>query len=319
MGFPPLLPQNTGEWFRQQLQLSAMRRSLLGGKSINRFSSFVTSGAEEFILKGSLPPVLPEDDLALSNSAIEGLPLLTDAFHTRERTEASVLADRIESEKHYIEVGPTWKNKIPPFHVRVHSPEKRLPVLEAGNVGAYTVYNVTSVFSTPSSTITTLESSWHERFSSIATTSSDSSDGTVGDGDGGGHIMTVQRRFSHFVFLHNALTRLLPGVALPPLPEKQYAGRFSEAFVEARRGELERYINKVVRHPVARCTEVVMFFLGCDNDVVSVPPDTDDLKGWLLTQSGCVNRNGRDNSHITFIAPRTALPSMPEFIIRLSM
>jgi sorting nexin-9/18/33 len=72
--------------------------------------------------------------------------------------------------------------------------------------------------------------------------------------------VTVYRRFSHFVILHTALIRRLPGIVLPPLPEKQYAGRFSNEFVEARRGDLERYIGRVVRHPVARYTEILTFF-----------------------------------------------------------
>ena len=81
--------------------------------------------------------------------------------------------------------------------------------------------------------------------------------------------ITVLRRFSHFVVLHTALTRRLPGIALPPSPEKQYSGRFSDDFVEARRGDLERYINKIVRHPVARYAEMVTFFLACESDTVS--------------------------------------------------
>jgi hypothetical protein len=54
------------------------------------------------------------------------------------------------------------------------------------------------------------------------------------------------------------------------LPEKQYAGRFSEDFVEARRNDLERYLNRVVRHPIARYAEVVNFFLSCDSEIVSL-------------------------------------------------
>lgn len=80
--------------------------------------------------------------------------------------------------------------------------------------------------------------------------------------------ITVHRRFSHFVVLHTALTRRLPGIALPPLPEKQYAGRFNDDFVEARRGDLERYLSRVVRHPLARYAEVLTFFLGCESDTV---------------------------------------------------
>jgi sorting nexin-9/18/33 len=82
------------------------------------------------------------------------------------------------------------------------------------------------------------------------------------------HI-TVHRRFSQFAFLHAALSRRLPGIAIPPLPEKQYTGRFNDDFVEARRGDLERWLGGVVRHPLARYAEVVTFFLGCEDDIVS--------------------------------------------------
>ena len=83
------------------------------------------------------------------------------------------------------------------------------------------------------------------------------------------HSMSVYRRFSHFVRLHNALAALLPGVALPPLPEKAYAGHFNTDFVEARRGELDRYMRKIVAHPVVRYTEALMFFLSCEDDMVN--------------------------------------------------
>ncbi|KAF8307163.1 hypothetical protein DL93DRAFT_2088206, partial [Clavulina sp. PMI_390] len=48
--------------------------------------------------------------------------------------------------------------------------------------------------------------------------------------------------------------------------EKQYSGRFSSDFVEARRGDLERWLNRVVRHPLIRATNVLIFFLGCEDD-----------------------------------------------------
>ncbi|KAI0363165.1 PX-domain-containing protein [Pilatotrama ljubarskyi] len=225
----PIVPQNTGEWF------PSFRRSLLGGKSLNRFSSFVTSGAEEFVLQGS------SEDASQEASR--------PAHHPRSATEdlkrESVLGSIAEAERHFVEAGPTWKTKVPPFRVLVHSPSKRTSTLS----GAYTMYTVTTAFDALS----------HSR------SASDPDRG--GDGDPPSPMrITVHRRFSHFVALHTALTRLLPGIALPPLPEKQYAGRFSDDFVEARRGDLERYINRVVRHPVARYAEVLTFFLGCESD-----------------------------------------------------
>ncbi|GJE85133.1 PX-domain-containing protein [Phanerochaete sordida] len=213
----PLIPQTTGEWF------PSFRRSLLGGKQLNRFSSFVTSGAEEWVLQGAEdkePPPPARHSRGLSTSS------LTDD------------AGLGEADKHFVEAGPAWRTKVPPFRILVHSPSKRASMLS----GAYTMYAVTSLFG------------------------ADADDDASGPPPSPMRI-TVHRRFSHFVVLHTALTRRLPGIALPPLPEKQYAGRFNDDFVEARRGDLERYLSRVVRHPVARYAEVLTFFLGCESEM----------------------------------------------------
>ncbi|KAF7360444.1 Sorting nexin lst-4 [Mycena venus] len=204
-----IVPQNTGEW---RTAFPNFRQSLLGGKSLNRFSTFVTSGAEE-----------------------RGAAIRTQKETEEERNRLNRLGLG-EADRHFVDAGLAWKTKLPPFRVLVHSPSKRTSTLS----GAFTIYAVTSLFHPPAP-----------------------------DGDSPPSSptrITVHRRFSHFVILHTALTRRLPGIALPPLPEKQYAGRFSEDFVEARRGDLERYIARVVRHPVARYAEVVTFFLGCESD-----------------------------------------------------
>jgi sorting nexin-9/18/33 len=231
----PIVPQNTGEW----LAFPSFRQSLLGGKSINRFSSFVTSGAEEWVLKGTAADVV-----------------VTTPTHDKWPSEDSDITDdqpnepgRIgEADQHFVDAGPSWKSKLPSFCVLVHSPSKRSSL-----AGAYTVFSVTSLFHLPALSEAS-ENSEAQENSGVSPTR-----------------VTVQRRFSHFVILHTALTRRLPGIALPPLPEKQYAGRFSDEFVEARRSDLERYINRVVRHPIARYAEILTFFLGCDNDMVQVP------------------------------------------------
>ncbi|KLO14394.1 hypothetical protein SCHPADRAFT_903340 [Schizopora paradoxa] len=243
----PIIPQTTGEWFRlQQLQLPSFRRSLLGGKSLNRFSSFVTSGAEEYVLWG--PPALAHDTHAHIKELSEG---------SEESTEIGKVK---KSEQHYIEYGLRWKSKVPRFSVRVHSPEKRVPpTISGGASAAYTAYNVTSIFDTIS--VSSEDTPFHEHCRSW---SSPEEGPTPAEPT---HEITVQRRFSHFVFLHATLSRMLPGIALPPLPEKQYAGRFSDAFVEARRADLQRYLQRIVRHPLVRYAEVLMFFLGCDNDL----------------------------------------------------
>jgi sorting nexin-9/18/33 len=154
-----------------------------------------------------------------------------------------------ESDKHFIDAGLHWSPKVPAFRVLVHSPSKRSSAL----TGAYIMYNVTSIFQ--------------------GTSSRDDADSEMDDERSAGTptpptTISVQRRFSHFVALHTALTRRLPGIALPPLPEKQYAGRFNDDFVEARRADLERYISRLVRHPVTRYAEVLTSFLSCDSEAV---------------------------------------------------
>ncbi|TDL25185.1 hypothetical protein BD410DRAFT_765795 [Rickenella mellea] len=272
----PLIPQTTGEWLRS---LPSFRRSLLGGKSLNRFSSFVTTGAEEWILRGSTQPpstsTHPNTENLHSRISSE---LSTPGDTTITEDDLGKRLSRIgisEADLHFVDAGPAWKPKVPPFRVLVHSPSKRASSL----TGAYTVYAVTSLFypPSPSSEPSDFESSAEE--AGVGGDSYIHQNENTNDDDGTHQIhvhdtlppsptrLTVHRRFSHFVFLHSALTRRLPGLALPPLPEKQYSGRFSSAFVEARRGDLQRYLNKLVRHPVARYAEVVMFFLGCESDV----------------------------------------------------
>jgi sorting nexin-9/18/33 len=225
-----IVPQDTGEWTNP---LPSFRQSLLRGKTLNRFSGFVTSGAEEWVLEGYVDPVTPS----------------SSSSHQRISTEDSINDDNRlsrlglgEADRHYVDAGPAWQSKVPKFRVLVHSPSKRT----SGLSGAYTMYSVTSLFSSAT------DESYDPYIPPISPAR-----------------ITVQRRFSHFIVLHTSLTRRLPGIALPPLPEKQYAGRFSADFVEARRGELERYIGCIVRHPVARYAEVVTSFLGCENDAVS--------------------------------------------------
>lgn len=225
----PIVPQHTGDWV-----FPSFRQSLLGGKSLNRFSSFVTSGAEEWVLKGKAA-----DTVVTETTSHKRLPSIESEDGDIDSEESGNRLSRIgqgDVDRHFVDAGHAWKEKLPPFRVLVHSPSKRTSSLS----GAFTVYNVTSLF--------------HAQIDSDTPPGSPTR-------------ITVQRRYSQFVILHTALARHLPGIALPPLPEKQYAGRFSEDFVEARRGDLERYIGRVVRHPVARYAEVVTFFLGCESDI----------------------------------------------------
>lgn len=248
----PIQLQTTGE--RMLAAFPSFRQSLLGGKNLNRFSAFVTSGAEDYVLKGAgglsedhvLPPTMRSLPTSHERNESEesGEGSDSDIFGEEKYASSGQKPTTSEADRHYVESGPSWKSKVPPFRVLVHSPSRRSSTLS----GAFTVYSVTSLFQMlpdPSSPDYDPEA---EPQSPMR--------------------ITVYRRFSHFVVLHTALTRRLPGLALPPLPEKQYAGRFNDDFVEARRGDLERYLARIVRHPVARYAEFLTFFLGCESEIV---------------------------------------------------
>lgn len=236
MELSQIIPQTTGEG---PIVLPSFRQRLLGGKTINRFSAFVTSGAEEWVLKGAPEP---EDEPAPLNPVSHSRISTTDSIAEDLRLNRLGIG---EADRHFVDEGPAWQPKIPGFRVLVHSPSKRT----SGLSGAYTVYRITSLVR-----------------------SSENKEPSEEPGRSGTPVyITVQRRFSHFVVLHTSLLKRLPGIALPPLPEKQYAGRFNAAFVEARRGDLERYLDRIVRHPIARYAEVVTSFLSCEDDLVSGP------------------------------------------------
>lgn len=268
---PSLSPQTTGEWFRAQLRrgsqlLGLAGGSLFGGLSLNRLSPFVTSGADDFIFNGSGSEDAKERQQESIKESFEGLPSQHDwrfstyLGHSRHPTEEAQHDHNRSPNSFLVDVGPTWRAKVPSFSVRVHSPERRQPAHGERSNEPFVVYCITSTFSGQATDTTEGASGTQihmqcQPFSCFSLLAA--------------HSMSVYRRFSHFVRLHNALAALLPGIALPPLPEKAYAGRFNADFVEARRGELDRYIRKIVAHPVLRYTDALTFFLGCEDELVS--------------------------------------------------
>ncbi|BGP15849.1 hypothetical protein JCM10213v2_003838 [Rhodosporidiobolus nylandii] len=136
-----------------------------------------------------------------------------------------------------VEAGPSWRPPSEPFVVHVHSPVKHSPL----NDSPYTSYSLTTVFapSDPSS----------EADEALS--------------------LTVTRRFSHFTALHALLSArfFVPLVMIPPLPPKALgAGRFAEGFVEQRRRDLERWLEKLARHPVVGRSEELRDFLQLEDE-----------------------------------------------------
>ncbi|KAI8334454.1 hypothetical protein BD560DRAFT_456874 [Blakeslea trispora] len=76
----------------------------------------------------------------------------------------------------------------------------------------------------------------------------------------------VRRRFQDFVWLHNVLYNHFPACFVPPLPDKhrlEYVkgDRFSTEFIEKRRISLERFIQRIARHPVLGRADFFIMFL----------------------------------------------------------
>lgn len=70
----------------------------------------------------------------------------------------------------------------------------------------------------------------------------------------------ARHRFSSFLTLRMQLLELLPGVVVPPLPEKQVTNRFATEFIEKRRDMLELFLQRIADHPLAaNCDKVHAF------------------------------------------------------------
>jgi len=99
-----------------------------------------------------------------------------------------------------------------------------------------------------------------------------------------------RRRFQDFVFLRNNLAKDFPACVVPPLPDKhrmEYVtgDRFSPEFMERRRQDLHRFLQRIARHPtLQRSTLVRAFFESTEWHVimhqhVAHPPGPEQPQG----------------------------------------
>jgi hypothetical protein len=91
---------------------------------------------------------------------------------------------------------------------------------------------------------------------------------------------------SDFVWLHTQLSNNHRGIIIPPLPEKSIGSskytlgagsRFSDAHLEYRSRELERFVRRVTSHPVLCISKTLQQFLETEDsvwhDTVVVPSE----------------------------------------------
>lgn len=74
--------------------------------------------------------------------------------------------------------------------------------------------------------------------------------------------LTVERRFKHFLWLHEQLHEMYPTCSIPPIPEKQVTGRFEENFIDQRRRLLQRFLTRCCAHPIIGNSSVFRHFLS---------------------------------------------------------
>ncbi|XP_053984100.1 sorting nexin-9 [Hylaeus anthracinus] len=76
----------------------------------------------------------------------------------------------------------------------------------------------------------------------------------------------VSRRYKHFDWLHERLEEKYCFIPIPPLPDKQIAGRYEEQFIEHRRTQLQEFVDYVCRHPVLARSRVWEHFMTCTDE-----------------------------------------------------
>ena len=76
-----------------------------------------------------------------------------------------------------------------------------------------------------------------------------------------GTVEHVFRRYSDFLWLRTVLVKSFPGIFIPPLPEKKVLGNKDNAFVESRRLDLQRWLQRVVVRQFLAEHESVNLFL----------------------------------------------------------
>ncbi|EGG16283.1 Phox domain-containing protein [Cavenderia fasciculata] len=73
------------------------------------------------------------------------------------------------------------------------------------------------------------------------------------------------RRYSDFLWLRNVLKDTRRGVIIPPLPEKAIINKFNKEFIEQRRRELEKFLNRIAEsESLVHSSEFTVFLTGDD-------------------------------------------------------
>ncbi|XP_042897235.1 sorting nexin lst-4 [Parasteatoda tepidariorum] len=158
-------------------------------KSFNRFSAFVKSGGETFILGETTVNVSAED------------------YVTIEEDDGEIM----------------WLRTGEQYTCSVSKPKKESKLR---GLKSYIAYQITPSFSN----------------------------------------IEVSRRFKHFDWLHERLQTKYALIPIPPLPGKQFSGRYEDMFIEHRMIQLQMWISRICNHPVLGQSDVWKHFITCTDE-----------------------------------------------------
>ena len=121
--------------------------------------------------------------------------------------------------------------------------------------------------------------------------------------------IAVYRRYKHFEWLHQMLKQKFSSLCLPPLPDKTGSSRFLPESIESRQRSLERYIQRLARHPVVRDSELFRLFVSCTDDAAWKMGKRnalqDPIKGEQFLQTVAVRNS--DVCEDGYVSPRSRL------------
>ncbi|KAJ3371569.1 intercellular trafficking and secretion [Allomyces arbusculus] len=139
-----------------------------------------------------------------------------------------------------------------------------------------------------------------------------------------GSTHAVRRRFTDFVWLHGLLVNEYPTAIVCPLPDKhrmEYitGDRFSAEFVEKRRLSLQRFLHRIVRHPVLQTSVDVRRFLTMPDWILdaSKPPKKSNDTGVLENLSSTLLPFTSTSTHAKHKRPDDRFTHTRETMARL--
>ncbi len=102
-----------------------------------------------------------------------------------------------------------------------------------------------------------------------------------------GHFSVI-RRYRDFLWLRDCLGEEFPGIINPPLPMRRSGmiNRFEPEFIERRRKDLERYLNRVASHEELSSSNYFMTFLQADDAALAEKKEEDKKMKAQLANKG---------------------------------